>query len=338
MSRRKVFLVAVAVSVALAGVLWIALPSGREVDRPPLTMEGSIAFVRAGPGIMMLPGEVGAATDPRIVIVDPATGRELEVLDLGERVSSPAWSPDGRWLAFSAAKIVADRPAVFSLFVVRPDGTDLRRLSTCRPPACMGDLEPAWSPSGDRIAFIRVWRKSQHVWVVDSEGGKPARIGGLRDLAVFSGPSWSPDGDRLVFAAYSRSRPLEMYVVGADGSGLTQLTHCGRPCESSAGAVWAPDGALIAFVRGSGGDGDLYVMRPDGTGVRRLTHCRPPGCQGEDSEPAWSPDGSALVFVRGEDFHGEDLYVVARTGGAPAQLTEGPPLESTPSWGVAATP
>jgi hypothetical protein len=104
--------------------------------------------------------------------------------------SRAAWSPDGKWVVFerTPASTTGHR-----LFVIRADGTHLRRLVVGR--------YPAWSPNGKLIAFERTLGKG--VWVIPAAGGKARRIS-----SSGSCPTWSPGGRWIaLLATVYRARP-----------------------------------------------------------------------------------------------------------------------------------
>lgn len=109
-------------------------------------------------------------------------------------------------------------------------------------------------------------------------------------------------GDQIVFSRTLReSSPSDVYVIGADGTGLRLLVrHAGSPAVS-------PDGSTIAFVRG----GAIWLANRDGSGQRRLT--TPPRSGQGDNEPAWAPNGRHVYFTRAKNFN-ISLYVVASNG------------------------
>ena len=156
--------------------------------------------------------------------------------DLTETDREPAWSPDGRRLVF-----VGRVGGVTDLYTVRPDGTDLRQVTSSR--AVEG--RPTWSSRG-QIAFER----GRAIWSVRAQGG------GLRRL-TFRGrnPDWSPDGRRLIF-----DRARRMYTVSRAGRGLRRLAGTGIY------PAWSPSGRRIAFRRKF----DIYTARADGTRRRRV--------------------------------------------------------------------
>jgi Tol biopolymer transport system component len=179
----------------------------------------------------------------------------------------PDWSPDGRTIVFNST-----RPdSTMSGYVVRPDGSKLRRI-----PTDMWVEYPAWSPDGTRIAFMGGPNgpAEYDIWVMNADGSNPVQ---LTDSPGPDGwPAWSPDGSRIAFAsvrddcAYSDAPDCrttgdigphhDIWVVNADGTKLTRVTP-----EFGQFVTWSPD-ARYLLVSGY----DLYVIRPDGTGRTSL--------------------------------------------------------------------
>jgi TolB protein len=193
--------------------------------------------------------------------------------------ASPAWSPDGRRIAF-----VSNRRGNFDIFVVNADGdTGLRKLS--RSPR--NDYDPAWSPDGRAIAFqgrrepppasergtcpLRRCER-QEMYVVDANGGEVRRL--TRDWRFDAAPVWSPDGRKILFE--HRHHP-DIWVMNADGSGRRNLTlSATQPFASDGAPAWSPDGRKILFLsnRGDGNWFEVYVMNADGSGKRKLTQLK----------------------------------------------------------------
>jgi Tol biopolymer transport system component len=205
--------------------------------------------------------------------------------------ANPAWSPDGRKIAF-----MSNRDDTDDIFVVNADGSGLRNLTR--------------SKGHDRK---RIWHGREH-----------------KRIFWFSpdGPMWSPDGQKIVFrserdrpsasertACRPRCRRDEIYVIGADGRGLRRLTHNWR---YDGGAVWSPDGRRILFTAGA--SRDVFVMKADGSGQRNLTRSvRYP--LAEHAATAWSPDGRKILFISNRGGNGE-VYVMNADGSGMRKLTQ----------------
>ena len=194
----------------------------------------------------------------------------------------PAWSPDGRRIAFGHAygklKNIngVEWIEVGAISVMDADGSNFRQLTQLQRPTSSEDFQPVWSPDGKRIAFQRenstaAPRGKRAIFVVNADGS------GLRQLTPWrlnagDHPDWSPDGRRILF----RSPTFELagsklYTVRPDGTGLVQLTRFARAVEVLS-ASFSPDGKSIVFSStGTAGLPDLYVMRSDGARIRQVT-------------------------------------------------------------------
>jgi len=124
---------------------------------------------------------------------------------------NPAFSPDGTWIAFGRV----DNPAarLGGLFIIRPDGTGLRRLT----PDALGGGEPRWSPDGKRILFIS---GASGVWILDVATGKTKQLSDPADPGLFTDANWSPDGTQKSPGYVTPGTPatLELVIANADGS------------------------------------------------------------------------------------------------------------------------
>ena len=211
-------------------------------------------------------------------------------------VSSPAWSPDGRRIAFNQAYgklkyINGDEwIEVGALSVADADGSNLRQLTQLRRPTSSEDLQPVWSPDGTRIAFVRLNstarpRNGQAIFVVNADGTGLRQVTPWR-LDAGDHPDWSPDGKWILFRAPEQGgfAGTDLYRLRPNGTGLRQLTNFAPEVEVLS-ASYAPDGKSIVFSRtGRGGLPDLFAMRSDGSKLTQLTRTAK-----WDSAPDWGP-------------------------------------------------
>ena len=232
-------------------------------------------------------------------------------------IGAPAWSPDGTQLAvevihafFEDHGIPYYDSDVYVLDAVAPAGRTWRALTANR-----ASTSPSWSPDGKRIAYA----SEGHINIVDAGGGEPVRVtraDGYYDVGPI--PRWSPDGARLAFASWVDGNNVEIFIVNADGSGLTNVT---RSSAFDYDPNWSPDGARLTFVSDRGG---LFVVDADGSNVRRLT-----SLSGYCWGPACSPDGRQIIF-----FSGGALLVKNADGSSLARLLKTPQnsWDSAPVW------
>jgi Tol biopolymer transport system component len=179
----------------------------------------------------------------------------------------PCWSPDGRRVAFVArdpdSKTTGspEKPApfVFQVYVVSPDGTGLRKITTETHRVDWSSV--AWSPDGRWLAFFS-WDKT--LKLVPAEGGDARVVADLRQIDSLLIPgvgglshaeiAWSPDGKQLGFSFDGR-----LWTVGAGGGAVTEI-RTGLTGVRAIHIDWSPDGRTIACTGSEGGDERLWLM------------------------------------------------------------------------------
>ena len=167
-------------------------------------------------------------------------------------LSSPAWSPDGKRIAFSGIRASGES----DLYLLERESGEIRRLTN----DFYSDFDPTWSPDGKTLAFssdrTRYGREgNRNLFLLDTET--------LEVRYLTSGPwtdqtpSWSPDGSRIAFVS-DRGGRYEIYAIDREGNG-GRLTHV---LQSVLDPSWLPDGKgllITGFQRGSFGIYQLPV-------------------------------------------------------------------------------
>ncbi len=298
-------LLAIAACVSSCQLTKIAPTAFAKTPEP--SGHGAIAFVITGRG-----------QDSSIYQVDE-DGRNLILLssEFGKS-SNPAWSPDGRELAFISW--TDDAP---DLYVMTDSGKYVDRLTHRVGVA----RTPSWSPDGRRIAFTGIVEElGREIEIVNLENKVIVNV--TNHPASDQDPAWSPVADRIVFAS-DRSGTYEIYVMNIDGKGVNQLTNDPFGCHSPA---WSPDGKRIAYVCNTNRGAVIETMNADGSRRSRLIN---PDDYLDGSHPSWSPDGTRIVFQSIRSGL-EQIYVMKADGTGTVQLTDLAPLgiiAMQPSWG-----
>jgi Tol biopolymer transport system component len=265
---------------------------------------------------------------------------------------TPTWSPDGKKIAFVACTHID-----CEIYAMNTDGTDITNLSNNPAPDMLGF---GWSPDGKRIAFLSNFRTgelSSDIYIMNSDGSNQVRLtnsqqesksrGNRWDWSPYPGISWSPDGNEIVFSGgWSSANPNahfwnggDIYVIHADGSGLTNLTNSKAWTEQV--PAWSPDGTKIAFGRSPTSldtGADIYVMSPDGSNLTNLTSDLAKDnvlsrklAKVSDFEPDWSPDGKRIAFTSDRRIN-SDIYIMDANGSNLVNLTHNKAADSNPSW------
>jgi len=171
-----------------------------------------------------------------------------------------------------------------NIWRMRPDGTDKTQLTFATL-----DLEPVWSPDGEKIVFYSLLSGNYDIWLMNEDGSSLNRL--TDHPAGDYGPSWSPDGEYILFSSDRDTTVYgkEIYQIPSTGGNVERLTfnevNDGRP-------VYSPDGRyIVTQSKYSGGDYDIFIYTSDGELLNIL------GTQGEsDYQPAWSPSGKRIFW------------------------------------------
>jgi Tol biopolymer transport system component len=269
----------------------------------------------------------------------PTRGGVQQVLSGAATAEAPAYSPDGRLIAFAADldSVAATRSRIY---LMRADGSAVREVTA----GAQRDGHPSFSPDGRSIVFDRItngYDHYSHIFLVRIDGS------GLRQLTYGAevrdtDPTFAPSGKTIAFVSERGNGRtgdrFDIFSIRSDGTHLKPLID-GRLKEEE--PDFSPDGRFIAFTSNLHDGPNVFVARADGRRLRQLTKARGGCYRGRCYlSPSWAPDGKhiALLAQAGESSNlaviqpdGSGLKVIAE--GGEGEGADGGPIYG-PAWGA----
>ena len=252
-------------------------------------------------------------SEPHILFDDPEAGTDP---------GTPAWSPDGREIAFAMKPAGAADENESEIYVIRQDGSGLQRL-TLTPG---DDSHPHWSADGKRIFFNSAratpdlgadWsRQWIEIYSMGADGRDVRRHTWCKAVCTYPIPS--PDGRWIVhrkvvpgpgrdWEQAARNANSEVFLTRLDNSESRNLSN---DQHFDGWPTWTPDGRWILFSSGREGvvsSGQVYRIRPDGTGLQRITS----GPFGH-VQPSVSAEGRKLLVYQVVEQEGTEIGQIAQ--------------------------
>jgi Tol biopolymer transport system component len=289
----------------------------------------------------------------------------------------PAWSPDGQWLAFSSDRITEwkghgngsgwEHVQELAIYLVRPDGTGLRRVST--PGISSGS--PEWSPDGKRVVFYEI--EVEDTWNARTSFGAGKATSQIVSVDLETGERQeltSGPGLKLL-PQYAADDNIGYLIKAGDNEGVGYTNGEGFR-EALRSPSWSPDGTTVIYekqdwtprpqnkllyswmpdveyrytdvfpsfsvdgklvVTEKDDNSSIAVMDADGSGRQRIFENE----KSYSFAPTWSPDGESLIFGYGgyfqeRKFTGARLMFINRDGSNAEALTDGTPNAGFPSY------
>ncbi len=212
----------------------------------------------------------------RLTLADSDGARPIVLLESREPVLAPAWSPDGREIAYVSFE--TNRPAIFRQNLqtgAREQLTNFRGLNS----------SPSWSPDGRTMAMVLSKDGSPDIYLMDLISKKLTRI--TRHYAIDTEPAWMPDGKSLLFTSDRGGRPQIYRYTLATGN-TDRLTYEG---SYNARARVAQDGRNVVMVHQQDGKFHIALLDLVTNRLQILTSTE------LDESPSIAPNGSMLLYA-----------------------------------------
>ncbi|MEZ5331325.1 MAG: Tol-Pal system beta propeller repeat protein TolB [Thermoanaerobaculia bacterium] len=220
-------------------------------------------------------------------------------------------------IAFYSDRSGAEPNQIKEIYIMDYDGRNQRPVTAHKTIS----LSPAWSPSGDAIAYTSFFSGRPGLYLVQLPSGNKKGI--VTDGSLNVNPTFSPDGSRIAFTRSVGDGNPEIFVCDRDGGNLRQLTNS-RGIDTS--PAWSPNGRDIAFTSSRGGTPQIYAMDAEGANLRRITF------EGSYNDGAdWHPDGTKIIYSSrtGNRF---DVVMADVVTHETRRLTAGPASNESPSF------
>jgi TolB protein len=211
-----------------------------------------------------------------LVVADSDGYNPQTILRSNQPLMSPAWSPDGRQIAY-----VSFEHKTAEIYVQDVGSGTRRKVASFK--GING--APAWSPDGRHLALTLSRDGNPEIYVMDLGTNAVRRL--THSPSIDTEPTWSPDGRSIVFTSDRGGSP-QLYRVSASGGQPQRLTFDG---SYNAGADFSPDGRKLAMVHGEKGAYRIAVLDLDTSLLRVLTDGT------LDESPSFSPNGSMIIYA-----------------------------------------
>ncbi|WP_158881963.1 Tol-Pal system beta propeller repeat protein TolB [Rhodanobacter sp. L36] len=227
---------------------------------------------------------------------------------------SPAWSPDGKKIAYVSFE------SGNSNIYVQDLATHSRQLVESHRKGING--APAWSPDGRKLAVALSFSGNLNIYVLDMASRQETRL--TKDnFSINTQPVWAPDGQSVYFTS-DRSGKTQIYQVPASGGTAARISFQGQNNQSASVGY---DGKQLAMVQGNG---NVYKIVIADQGLGGQVHDVSPGPY--DESPSFAPNADMLLYAATEGTRGV-LYSVSADGKVRQRLALSAGDVREPSWG-----
>lgn len=297
----------------------------------PRPLAGSNAvFLRSNPTAVISPDGLELAwADSAGILVRRLAGGEARRVASGFELHSPAWSPDGKRLAYVAGNRsyvnIIGNTSPSTIWTVSAGGGDPVRVTD----AGHINVSPVWYADGRSLLYISGVGGIRDIWQVrvDAAGrraGDPTRLTtGTEAYSI----SLSADGKRLAYSVLrQRANIWTAPIAPGKTTPYTAMEPVTRENQRVEGVALSPDGKWLAYDANRRGNADIFRLPAAGGDPVQLT-----SDAGDDFEPTWSPDGKHLAFYSTR-FGTRDVFTMNANGDSVERVTSLPGEERFPTW------
>lgn len=240
---------------------------------------------------------------------------------------SPAWSPDGSKVAYTAFVMRAKTKTRNADMFIYDLKSQTRTLVSYR----MGINSGAnFDPDGKNIYLTLSQNGNPDIYKMSFDGSLAKKLtnGPLGSMNVE--PSISPDGKKIAFSSDRSGNPM-IYVMNSDGSNPKRITFAGKYNSTP---NWSPDSKKIAFSGWQDDHFDVFVMDADGSNMIRITSAKKPsGKWSRNEDPVFSPDGRLLMYSS-DRTGSSQIYISNLDGSEERRITNDSANYFKPKWSV----
>ncbi len=242
--------------------IWVVGTNGRGLRRLAAGDDPTFDWSPSGKALVLM-RVIDEQKQRFALVVQPLRGKQRVLVRTGPNDDAsaeeyePDWSPDGRWIAYVNRENKQRRNG---LTLIRPNGKNRHRIVLGQSEEDTFDWSAdgrwiayedapeldyilpngnwhklasrfagslAWSPDGKRLAYTVFAKSGGELVVAAGDGRGPKQLHLGTEAYLWQDPIWSPDSSRIAFGGSAGHDPIQLWVVGRDGSGLVRLTNDG---------------------------------------------------------------------------------------------------------------
>ena len=232
------------------------------------------------------------------------------VVSSNEPIISPAWSPDGKKLAYVSFE--KKKPIIYVQSLNSGSRAVLANFKG-------NNSAPAWSPDGSQLAIVLTYGANSQIYTISANGGAVKQI--TKSNGIDTEPAYSPDGNQIYFSSDRGGKP-QIYKVPVSGGTPSRVTFEGGYNVSPR---FSPDGKNLAYIRNDGGKFRVALQNLTSGQVQLLSD----GAQ--DESPSFAPNGRVILYATKVRGRGQ-LAAVSIDGNVRQRLNDATGDVREPAW------